>query len=212
MRAKGNIERTEQQVNETTQAGRSYIQIMLDVDNSLDTGYCTNLGGYYPFVCGIDMHFELEMYNGTFNTAHLLLHAMNDNATYTKAKSENERGIVSLAGNSTYKPYTEWIYYNKQHPLTESEKKRCPDGPYFFGDSEAICFVEDKVNGPFKGAMNFGFSDDKHSVEISAPFGAFLKYANGEPVIKIGNKINIAMALEVSGEYSVPVGSWATDG
>jgi len=42
---------------------------------------CVLVGGYYPTTCGTDVHFELEMFNGSFNTAHYLLHAAWDNTT-----------------------------------------------------------------------------------------------------------------------------------
>ena len=35
------------------------------MDNDWATVYCVGTGGYYPSVCGIDMAFEIEMYNGT---------------------------------------------------------------------------------------------------------------------------------------------------
>jgi hypothetical protein len=112
-------------------------------------------GGYYPEGCGFDFHFEIEMYNGTFNTAHVILHSMNNNASYMAARAQQEKGITELGGNATfivaYKPYTEWVYYDKKHPMSDDEKSRCPDGPFYYGDSESICFVEDKVCGQILG-------------------------------------------------------------
>mmetsp|Transcript_19972 Transcript_19972/g.27940 ORF Transcript_19972/g.27940 Transcript_19972/m.27940 type:complete len:401 (-) Transcript_19972:54-1256(-) len=223
MRAKGNISRTSVQDQATGMtAGRSYIQVVIDVDDNLDTGYCLNEGGYYPTGCGYDMHFELEMYNGTFNTAHYLLHAMNDTFTYNTSYDLQKQGLLDLyllngSYIASYKPYTEWVMWNSkgEDSITPQTAEMCTqyaDGPYLIPDTEdVICFVEDKVQGPFKGIMDFAFSEDGHSVEMKAPWKGFMRYMNKEPVIKYGKMIHIAFSLEVSGEYSNPQGSWATD-
>jgi len=196
-------------------AGRAYIQVMLDVDNNVTTGICSNLGGYYPFTCGVDINFEIEMYNGSFNSAYYILHSMQaDNTTeYNEARQDQMKGIVSLGpktGEAGYRPYTEWAYWYPKDPVPKDEQSRCPDGPYKLPDGAHICFVEDKVNGPFLGSMKYAFSKDNTSVEIAAPTAGFLKFSDGTPVVKIGTVMSITFALETSGEFSIP-SEWISD-
>ena len=147
MKAVGNISLTSMS---STDAGRSYIQVMLDMDTYIPTGYCTNEGGYYPPGCGYDMHFELEMYNGTMNTAHVILHSMNDTLQFEAAKQDQINGIVNF-GPATYKPYTEWVYWSSSNPPTSIESSHCQEsngGPYTLPNGDIICFVVDKVCPP----------------------------------------------------------------
>jgi len=198
-----------------SEAGRSYIQVAIDMDNYEPTGYCLCEGGYYPTSCGYDMHFELEMYNGSFNTAHYLLHSMQNQTEYDFEYEQQKQGLVSFR-NATYHPYTEWVYYSKENPPSPQESARCPDGPHTLPNGDLICFVEDKVNGPFQGVMQFAFSEDKTEVEFSAPYIGFMNLAVAEgepqPAIKLGDTVTIAMMLETSSQYSVPSTLWSTDG
>jgi hypothetical protein len=59
--------------------------------------------------------------------------------------------------------------------------------------------------------MEYAFTADGHTMELSAPFTAFMITPQGQPQVKLGNKINVVFMLETSGEYSIPKGSWATD-
>jgi len=59
-------------------------------------------GGYFPSSCGFDLHAELELYNGSVNTAHYLLHAANDTASYNRSYNEALQGIVTFAPGATY--------------------------------------------------------------------------------------------------------------
>jgi hypothetical protein len=97
------------------------------MDNNQGTGYCVGTGGYFPSVCGIDMAFEIEFYNGTFNTEHFLLHAAKDEAEKILDMNDQKqgkkmleflnnliggKGVVRLADSVIgYKPYTEWVYW-----------------------------------------------------------------------------------------------------
>jgi len=210
MKAAGNISLTA--VSQQLQnAGRSYIQVMLDVDTYIPTGYCTNEGGYYPPACGYDMHFELEMFNGTMNTAHLILHSMTSPAQYEAAKQDQKEGIVNL-GPADYKPYTEWVYWSSSQPPTPQEVANCPDGPFTLPNGDIICFVMDKCGcHGLQGMMQYAFSKDWTSVEFSAPFRTFMKHPSGEPVLGLGQKVNVMFALETSGEYSSPSDAWISD-
>jgi len=210
MKAVGNISLTSMS---PTDAGRSYIQVMLDMDTYIPTGYCTNEGGYYPPACGYDMHFELEMYNGTMNTAHVILHSMNDTLQFEAAKQDQMNGIVNF-GPAEYKPYTEWVYWSSSNPPSSIEVSHCQEsngGPHTLPNGDVICFVEDKCpcNG-LQGVMEYAFSKDWTMVEMSAPYEVFMNHASGFPVLQLGQKVNVMFALETSGQYSTP-DSWVSD-
>jgi len=206
LRAKANISLTAKGAH----PGRSYIQVILDADNNQTTGYCLNLGGYYPTTCGNDLHFEIEMYNGSFNTAHYLLHSAWDNATYLIAYEQQKKGIVTFNGPAEYRPYTEWVYYDAKHPMSPDEVKRCRDGPHKLPNGGQICFVKDEVGGPFKGVMSYAFDRGDTMVEMAAPFEGFLNKLDGTPVIGMGTMLHFTMALETSGELQRE-GKWSTD-
>jgi hypothetical protein len=50
IRAKGNISQTMQESGNGTSAGRSYLQVGVDVDSNPETGYCLNLGTFYCLI------------------------------------------------------------------------------------------------------------------------------------------------------------------
>jgi len=145
---------------------------------------------------------------------------MNDNLTYWTSVALQIEGVVDLHlinTTATYKPYTEWVYYDQkgENSISTDETERCRldgMGPYQIPNGDFICFVQDKINGPFKGIMEYAFSSDWTQVEFKAPFKGFLNNVTDTPLIQIGSKINIVFLLEVSGEYSQPSGAWATDG
>jgi len=205
-------------IGDTAPGGRAYLQVNLDVDNDQSTGYCVGTGGYYPSICGIDMAFEIEMYNGTFNTQHFLLHSTTDEG-YNKAMADQKMGKVELATAIVgYKPYQEWVY-----DITEDEAKRCAEqidnkteGPYTLPTTgKKICFVTDKCTGPFQGSSRHAFSEDGKELEMSVEIEAFLLLTTStpdklKPTIPIGSSIMAHFTLEASGELAVPL-EWSSD-
>lgn len=170
-------------------------------------------GGYYPDTCGYDLNFEIEMYNGTFNLAHVILHAMQNDTQYQNAVADQKNNTVRLA-YATYKPYTQWVYWDDTTPITDEEKARCPpgNGPFYLpGENHpVICFVFDKCNCGFKGVMDYAFSEDLHSIEFSVPFKSFMNFPDGQPVIKLGKRMTVAFTLEHSSQNSAPE-EWVSD-
>jgi len=196
----------------STDGGREYIGVNLDVDDDIETGYCVSGGGYFPDSCGYDLLFELEIFNGSFNSAYIILHSMTNNADYQRAHMEQRRRVVSLAP-AIYDIYTEWVYWDDRNPITPEEGQRCTDGPYYLpgNDHPVICFVQDKCNCRFQGVMKFAVSKDFHEIEISAPFEAFMNYANGKPTVALGKRMTVEFFLETSEQFSTPR-AWASDG
>ena len=82
-------------------------------------------------------------------------------------------------GPGTYKHYTEWVYHA----------------------GGTLTFVRDEAPqtlGVIKGAL----SSDGHELEIVIPMKGFLVDAKGQPIVKLGQKLNISMSLEASGELA----------
>jgi hypothetical protein len=167
------------------------------------------------------MAFEIEMFNGTFNTGHILLHSMNDTADYQQQQQTiiNTGGIGYASGTVPYKPYAEWVYWSASKPPNAEEAARCAaavngltSGPYRLPDGSSLCFVTDKCAGPFQGAFQFAFSSDGHELEIGTPFASFLHLqATGKPALGIDSVVNVQFTLETSRELSIPL-DWCSDG
>ena len=189
-KARGVIGRTQVQAP-GKKAGRYYAIVTIDIDNDEKTGYWLHEGGFYPTSGGYDVNAEIEWYNGRINTGHYINHACRDQAELNQAFLDQSAGkykkgnvgpypagFVRL-GPGTYKHYTEWVYHA----------------------NDTITFVRDQ--GPQTlGIIQGAVSADGHEWEMSIPMKGFLTDAKGEPVVKLGQTINISMSLEASGELA----------
>jgi hypothetical protein len=197
-KARGVIGRT-QAAGPGKVAGRYYAIVTIDVDQDEKTGYWLHEGGFYPTSGGYDVNGEIEWYNNRLNTGHYINHACRDEKELAQAFLDQSSGRYKKGlagpypagflriGAGTYKHYTEWVYH--------------PNG--------TITFVRDegpKTLGIIKGAV----SADGHELEMVIPLKGFLKDKAGKPVIALGQKINISMSLEASGELA-PGGQWASN-
>src|SRR5262245_1068969 len=198
LRSRGQIGRTQQQSAGT--AGRYYVIVTIDVDNSDTTGYWLHEGGYYPTSRGYDMNMELEFYNGSWNTGHYLSHdslsqAAEDqdifNLTSGQWTGNYESGpytpgyVQPAPGN--YDNYTQWVYHQ----------------------NDTLTLVKDR--GPVvPGIVSYALSPDGHELEMRAPFKGFLKNAAADPNMALGKTLDISFSLEASGELA-PGGTWASD-
>jgi len=199
-------------------AGRLYIQVNIDVDNNYTTGYNGGDGGYFPNQQGVDVAFEIEMFNGSFNTGHVVLHAAQaTNADRNRSMEDQKQGKCTLANQIfPYKGYTEWVYYDKDHPPTASEVARCGStswthGLYTLPDGAQICFISDECNGPYQGAFKYAFSANGDELELGAPYASFLTRSDtNQPVLQPGMTVSIQGSFETSGQLSIPP-DWASD-
>jgi len=198
-RARGAIGRTQAE-GEGGRAGRYYAIVTIDVDNDDVTGYPLHEGGYYPTTTGYDMNFEVEFYNGTFNTGHYLLHACLDDDSFAQSQADQSQGIVRLiAGN--YACYTQWVWWDEPPGLPEQIV--LPDG------QSSIVWVPDR--GPvYQGIVIQARSADEREIEVKAPFRGFMRYEDGAPVVALGKTMDLSFSLEASGELA-PGGMWASD-
>jgi hypothetical protein len=195
-RGRGQIGRTQNQ--SAGAAGRYYVIVTIDVDNSDTTGYWLHEGGYYPTSRGYDMNMELEFYNGAFNTGHYLSHdaltqsQLNQdflNLTSGQWTQGNDGpytpGFVQPAAGN-YDNYTQWVYQS----------------------NDTLMIVRDR--GPVvTGIVSYALSADGHELEMRAPFKGFLKNALNSPNMALGKTLDVSFSLEASGELAS--GSWASD-
>ncbi len=197
-KARGVIGRTQTQAP-GKKAGRYYAIVTIDIDNDAQTGYWLHEGGFYPTSGGYDVNAEIEWYNGRINTGHYINHACRNQAELDQAFLDQSAGkykkghagpypagFVRL-GPGTYKHYTEWVYHA----------------------NDTITFVRDQgpqTLGIIKGTL----SADGHELEMSMPMRGFLTDAKGQPLVKLGQTINISMSLEASGELAQG-GQWASN-
>jgi hypothetical protein len=189
-KARGVIGRT-QAAAPGKNAGRYYAIVAIDVDNDAKTGYWLHEGGFYPTSGGYDVNAEIEWFNNRLNTGHYINHACRDQAELDQAFLDQSAGkykkghpgpypagFVRL-GPGTYKHYTEWVYHA----------------------NDTITFVRDKgpqTLGIIKGAL----SADGHELEMTIPRRGFLVDPKGNPLVKLGQKINVSISLEASGELA----------
>lgn len=189
-KARGVIGRT-QVAGPGKEAGRYYAIITIDVDNNPKTGYWLHEGGFYPTSGGYDVNAEIEWYNNRLNTGHYINHACRDQAEldqafrdqssgqYQKGKDgPYKAGFVRL-GPGTYRHYTEWVYHA----------------------NGTITFVRDKglqTLGVIQGAL----SPDGHELEMKVPMKGFLVDPKGQPIVQLGQTLNISFSLEASGELA----------
>jgi hypothetical protein len=197
-RSRGTIGRT-QVGGPGKPAGRYYAIVTIDVDQDEGTGYWLHEGGFYPTSGGYDVNFEIEWYDGSFNTGHYINHACINEAELERAFLDQSSGhyisgragpykpgFVRL-GPGTYRHYTEWVYH----------------------DNDTLTFVRDK--GPaMRGVIRGAISGDGHELEMVAPMKGFLVDSRGNPIVRLGRKLNISMSLEASGELAAG-GRWASD-
>jgi hypothetical protein len=201
-RATGAIGNTSSNATQSSQQGRYYVIVTLDVDNSLATGYGLHEGGYYPTGYGYDMNMEVEYFNGTFNTGHYLNHGATNQAQLNTAIQDQTNGIVRVLPG-TYRYYSQWVWFDT--PGAGTNPLPPPD------NNASITFVSDR--GPvYQGNIRIARSADRHEAEIVAPFRGFMRDSQGQPIIALGKTIGISISLEASQQLAPPPSnSWASD-
>lgn len=196
-RSRGIIGRTQAEAQGTP--GRYYVIVTVDVDNDDVTGYPIHEGGYYPTSDGYDMNFEVEFYNGTFNTGHYLNHGCLDEAGLAQAFEDQAQGIVRVLPG-TYDFYSQWVYFDTVQGI--QDEIILPNG-------DSVIWVKDK--GPvYQGIIEIALSQDGHEAEVIAPFRGFMNDPDGNPIVALGKTLDASFSLEASSELA-PGGQWASN-
>jgi hypothetical protein len=197
-KARGVIGRTQREAP-GEDAGRYYAIVTIDIDENDKTGYWLHEGGFYPTSAGYDVNAEIEWYNGRINTGHYINHGCRNQSELDRAFLDQSSGEYRKGNRGPYKAgfvgvlpgtynfYTEWVYH-ANHTLT---------------------FVRDK--GPQTlGVVTGALSPDGHELEMKIPMKGFLVDHQGKPLIRLGQKLNVSMSLEASGELA-PAKRWASN-
>lgn len=198
-KANGTIGRTQRESE--GRAGRYYVIVTIDVDQDDITGYWLNEGGYFPTSPGYDVNMEAEYYNGTFNSGNYLNHGCLTEEDFLAAQVDQANGVVDVVPG-VYDWYTQWVFWDE--PQGIPGEIVLPDG------HSTILWVEDK--GPvYESIVRIAISYDGHEAEMMAPFRGFLNNKQtGEPIIALGNTLDVSFSLEASGELA-PDGEWASN-
>ena len=178
VKARGIVGHTSRAVD-GQKAGRYYFIITIDVDNNDSTGYAIQEGNYWPNSIGYDMNMEVEFYDGSFNTGHYIHHDFLTEADLDSGRYYLERHIIRL-GPGTYDNYLQWVAFPDTSFIYVSDK-----GPVIEG-----------------GIIDVAIAPDGHEAEIKAPMWGFFWDEQGEPIIQLGDTIDISFSLEGSGELS----------
>ena len=178
VKARGIIGRTARQAD-GLKAGRYYFIITIDVDDDDRTGYPLQEGNYWPNSTGYDMNMEVEFYDGSFNTGHYILHAFLGETELTQGRDELAKHQIRLAPGN-YDDYLQWVVF--------------PDSSF--------TYVSDRGPVIENGIIKAAVSVDGHEAEMRAPMWGFYRKLNNEPVVKLGNTVDISFSLEGSGELS----------
>ncbi len=197
-KARGVIGRT-QASGPGKKAGRYYAIVTIDLDDDVQTGYWLHEGGFYPTSGGYDVNAEIEWFDNRLNTGHYINHACRDQAEldqafldqsggqYQKGKAGPYPAGFVRPGPGTYKYYTEWVYHR----------------------DDTLTFVRDQ--GPQTlGIIRGALSADGHELEMAIPLKGFLVDPQKRPLVRPGQKLNISMSLEASGELAKD-GKWASN-
>ncbi len=177
VKSRGTVGRTSREAD-GQKAGRYYFIVTIDVDDNDSTGYPLQEGNYWPNSTGYDMNMEIEFYNGAFNTGHYIHHDFMNEAELTAGATDLANHVIRL-GSGTYENYLQWVVF--------------PD----------TSFVEVSDRGPVvQGIITVAVSVDGHEAEMKAPMWGFFHDADGVPIVKLGNTIDVSFSLEGSGELS----------
>ena len=177
VKARGEVGRTSRAAD-GDKAGRYYFIITIDMDNDDVTGYPIQEGNYWPNSIGYDMNMEVEFYDGAYNTGHYLHHGFLAESELDQGRVDLYNYIVRLAP-ANYDDYLQWVLF------------------------EDSTFVEVSDKGQvYQGVLKVAVSEDGHEAEMKAPMWGFFWDENGEPIVQLGNTIDISFSLEGSGELS----------
>ncbi len=188
-------------------AGRYYAIVTIDVDNDDATGYELHQGGYFPTTSGYDINFEVEYYDGVYNTGHYLQHGCMNDSEKTAAFLDQEMGLIDIRVG-TYKYYTQWVWWDDPNTGDITIDEDYADGTHV---DASITWVEDKGAAYHGVIVEVAKSVSGDEIEIKAPFRGFMKeFYTEENIMQLGKIIDVSFSLEASGELAAG-GEWASD-
>ncbi len=146
LRSRGMIGRTQVSNRNGNRAGRSSVNIAIDVDQNDKTGYKLHEGGYYPTSGGYDLLAILEFYNGYFKVGKYVNYCNESEAEGDQAYLDQTQGKYVPGNPGPYPPGfvrirpgwnlhgVEWIYLPRRHHqpfgrkrAKHEERRHCRD-------------------------------------------------------------------------------------
>jgi hypothetical protein len=172
--------------------GRSYFYAYMDVDRNPDTGFLPTRDDdcYYGVDIGDDCEVQFEFVNNAFRKTFYGFCGIGGNDNVLKQEvtlGKSQYGRFDKAGfeRSNYK--SEYIFRNGTTQITEDLK---------LGTSDTI---------------HLAVSPDGSEVEVVSTFTGFLKNPNGQPTVRLGQTIDLAVGMECDSKIYPGKTRWAAD-
>lgn len=172
--------------------GRGYFYAYMDVDRNAETGFLPTRDDdcYFGVDIGDDCEVQFEFVDSTFRKTFYGFCGLggNDNVLkqiVTLGKSQYARLDDEGRERADYK--AEYVYRNGRTEITEDLK---------LGTSDTI---------------RLAVSPDGSEVEVVSALKGFLKNAQGQPTLGLGQSIDLAAGMECSGRKSARDSRWAAD-
>lgn len=172
--------------------GRSYFYAYMDVDRNSGTGFLPSRDDdcYYGVDIGDDCEVQFEFVNNTLRKTFYGFCGIGGNDNVLKqqvsiGKSQYGRFDANGVERANYK--AEYIFRGGVTEITEDLK---------FGTSDTI---------------HIAVSPDGSEVEVSSTFTGFLKNPNGQPIVQLGQTIDIAVGMECDSKAYPGKAAWGAD-
>ncbi len=172
--------------------GRSYFYAYMDVDRNSETGFLPSRDDdcYYGVDIGDDCEVQFEFVNNTLRKTFYGFCGIGGNDNVLKqqlsiGKSQYGRFDANGVERANYK--SEYIFRGGIAEITEDLK---------FGSSDTI---------------HIAVSPDGSEVEVSSTFTGFLKNPNGQPIVQLGQSIDIAVGVECDSKAYPGKRAWGAD-
>jgi hypothetical protein len=172
--------------------GRSYFYAYMDVDQNPNTGFLPSRDDecYFGVDIGDDCEVQFEFVNNAFRKTFYGFCGLGGDNNVLKqqlqiGKSQYGRLDENGVERANYK--SEYTYRDGNTQITEDLK---------LGTSDTI---------------HLAVSPDGHEVEVASRFTGFLKDAEGQPIVKLGQMIDIAAGMECDSKNYPGKTNWAAD-
>ena len=172
--------------------GRGYFYAYMDIDRNAETGFLPTRDDdcYYGVDIGDDCEVQFEFVDSTFRKAFYGFCGLGGNENVLKqivTLGKSQYGRLDDEGRERADYKAEYIYRNGRTEITEDLK---------LGTSDTI---------------RLAVSPDGSEVEIVSHLKGFLKNAQGQPTMRIGQSIDVAAGMECSGRTPGRDSRWAAD-
>ena len=172
--------------------GRGYFYAYMDVDRNAETGFLPTRDDdcYYGVDIGDDCEVQFEFVDSTFRKTFYGFCGLGGNENVLKqivTLGKSQYGRLDDEGRERADYKAEYVYRNGRTEITEDLK---------LGTSDTI---------------RLAVSPDGSEVEIVSALKGFLKNAQGQPTVRLGQSIDVAAGMECSGRSPGRDSRWAAD-